>query len=192
MLDKWGLRRAGRFRPTLPIADRKTPDMTDDAAPAPDWTGIREAYEERRLKVTEIARKFGVAQATIYRRIDEEDWERRHAGATWTKRRAMLRRLGKLVSRELTALEESAQAADEEASLADRERLAKVAAGLVKLMESIAALEAELERTRQAARASAERTGDDDDTLRHRIAQRIIALCSEAPPETDAGPAGPQ
>lgn len=166
--------------------------MTDDAAPAPDWTGIREAYEERRLKVTEIARKFGVAQATIYRRIDEEDWERRHAGATWTKRRAMLRRLGKLVSRELTALEQSAQAVDEEASLTDRERLAKVAAGLVKLMESIAALEAELERTRQAARASAERTGDDDDTLRHRIAQRIIALCSEAPPETDAGPAGPQ
>jgi len=164
--------------------------MTDEAAPAPDWAAIREAYEDRKLKVTEIAAQFGVAPATIYRRIDDEDWERRHAGGLRAKRRAMVRRLGKLVSRELTALEESAQATGQDASLADRERLAKVAAGLVKLMESITALEAELERTKQATRTSNDRSGVDDDTLRRRIAQRIIALCSEAPAEADTGPPG--
>jgi hypothetical protein len=166
--------------------------MTDEVAPAPDWTVIRKAYEGRKLKVTEIAVKFAVAPATIYRRIDEENWERRHAGSSRAKRRTMLRRLGKLVSRELEALEETAQAAGQGASLADRERLAKVAAGLVKLMESIAGLEAELERTRQAARTSREIGSGDDDALRQRIAQRIIALCSEAPPEADTGKAGSQ
>ncbi len=142
--------------------------------------------------MTEIARKFGVNQATIYRRIDEEDWERRHSGGARARRRATLRRLGKLVSRELEALEDAAQTAGQAASLADRERLAKVAAGLVKLMESITALETELERTKQSARNSTGHSDGDDDELRQRIARRIIALCSETPPEADPGPAGPQ
>lgn len=164
--------------------------MTDEAAPAPDWAAIRDAYEDRKLKVSEIARTFGVSQQSIYRRIDGQDWERRHAGAAIAKRRAAIRRLSRLVSRELTALEAAANAAGPDAPLADRERLAKVAAGLVKLMESITALEAELERTRQAARNAGERSGEDDDTLRQRIAERILALCAERSVDAGAGKAG--
>ena len=85
--------------------------MTDEAAPAPDWAAIRDAYEDRKLKVSEIARTFGVSQQSIYRPIDGQDWERRHAGAAIAKRRAAIRRLSRLVSRELTALEAAANAA---------------------------------------------------------------------------------
>ena len=156
--------------------------MTDHAAPAPDWAAIRETYEGRKLKVTEIAAAFGVSAPTIYRRIEDEDWQRRHNGRQDAKRRGMLRRLGNLVSRELTVLEESAQAGVEDLSLTDRERLAKVAAGLVKLMESIAALEAELNRAAEARRAARGERGTrniDDDTRRQSLAERIHRLCDE-------------
>lgn len=153
--------------------------MTDHEAQAPDWAAIREAYEGRELKVTEIARTYGVSPPTIYRRIEDQEWQRRHAGRSDVKRRTLLRRLGNLVSSELSVLEESAQAGPQDRSLADRERLAKVAAGLVKLMESIAALEAELERARLAARKSRERPDQDDDTRRQSLAERIHRLCEE-------------
>lgn len=156
--------------------------MTDREAQAPDWAAIREAYEGRELKVTEIARAFKVSAPTIYRRIEEEDWHRRHNGSQGSKRRSMLRRLGNLVSRELTVLEESAQTGVEDLSLVDRERLAKVAAGLVKLMESIAALEAELNRAAEARRAARGERGTrniDDDTRRQNLAERIHRLCDE-------------
>jgi hypothetical protein len=157
-----------------------------------DWDGIRAAYESGLGTVAGIANEFSVSAASIYKRIEREGWRTRHSRGKLRDRKAMLKRLDGLVTREMDALEEIAASTDGKASLAERERLAKVAAGLIKLTETISVLERELNKTARAVGGLDEDKEEDDNALRQGLAKRISELCRQCTPGSSAGKSEPE
>ena len=104
----------------------------------------------------------------------------------------MLKRLDGLVAREMDALEELAASADGKASLAERERLAKAAAGLIKLTETISVLERELSKTAQMCGDPGEHKEEDENSLRQGLAERISELCRKCTSGSGTGKPEPQ
>jgi AcrR family transcriptional regulator len=151
-----------------------------------DWDAIRAAYEGGCGTVAEIAARFAITPPTIYRRIESQGWRTRRARPAGVERGAMLKRLGALVSRELVRLEEATAQQQEPASLSEADRLAKVAAGLVKLLEQISGLERELEQMAQLTSRRGDNKDINDDALRERLAKRIAELCRQHAGESGA------
>lgn len=157
-----------------------------------DWDGIRAAYESGLGTVAGIAKEFHVSAASIYKRIEREGWRTRHSRGAVRDRKAMLKRLDGLVTREMDALEELAASADGKASLAERERLAKAAAGLIKLTETISVLERELSKTAQMCDDPGENKEEDENSLRQGLAERISELCRKCTSGSGTGKPEPE
>jgi hypothetical protein len=137
------------------------------------WMQIRAAYEGSREPVHKIARRYRVGLKTIYKRIELEGWRTRNINARTTNNLATLARLRRMVVTEVDLVEKDLSGSEGLLPLADRERLTKVMAGVIKLMEGIADLEQRFNKISEDMHADTEQSNLDDDAMRESIAQRI-------------------
>lgn len=141
-----------------------------------DWLNIRAAYEGGELSVTSILKHYNISSKTLYKRAEAEAWQTRRVRTPKKANLATLTRLRSIVSSEIEQLEHDIVFTQEVLPLADRERVTKVMAGLIKLLEGIADLEGRLEAVAGQSVIKNSSTGPDEDTLRKRLAERIAGL----------------
>ena len=72
-----------------------------------DWARVREVYEAGEIPVPEIVATFGVTQAQIYWRLDQQNWKRRRQFAR-TSRAKLISRMLRVLSNQVTRLEDMA------------------------------------------------------------------------------------
>lgn len=150
--------------------------MQDDTA-SPDWAAVRADYETGNASVASLCRKWRLHRGQLYRRIASESWTMRRPREEVTTL-VLTHRLRRLAERELASLELARDAQDSPASPADSERAAKALAGLVKVIENIAALEQRLAQA--AAPAGNGHAAIDDDALRAELARRLEKMRRDA------------
>lgn len=155
----------------------------------PDWTAIRQLYEDGGTTVADIAAAHGVTPWAIRKRRTAEGWPSRSAwggtraagsaaSAGARSRRALIGRLLKVVDRNLEQMEMRMES-DQPATAADRERETRAIGALTRTLGKLTELEAEKSRARAAApKPNAGTIADDNDAdrLRLDIAERILRL----------------
>jgi hypothetical protein len=177
----------------------KTIGMTDDAidhdaARAELWAQAELDYADPKIKVSEIAKRVGLATIVFNSKVNKLGWPPRTPvntsalnGGTSGKARTpieLVRRVYKTIDGELTKLE--VQAGD---TSQDRERASRALSQMVNSLEKAIEMQREITKdtTKGAAKKNKEELAHAED-LRRAIAERIERLQSKRVP--DAGSAG--
>ena len=156
-----------------------------------DWQAVRAGYEDPTVSLARLCRDFGLHRTSLNRRAAREGWVRStpRPGRGDASPRTLAGRLRRVVSRQIEHLEQAALAPAKGSALAAGERVAKVAAGLVKVLEQLAQLEGTAGRRRPGP--DKDIAEPDEHHMREQIARRLEALLGGPRDPGDGGePAG--
>lgn len=130
-----------------------------------DWARVREVYEAGEIPVPEIVATFGVTQAQIYWRLDQQNWKRRRQFAR-TSRAKLISRMLRVLSNQVTRLEDMASKplGEQEVRI-----LSNMSRSLDKLID--------MDKTERKGRTRARsRTSREISDLRRELADRLERL----------------
>jgi hypothetical protein len=143
---------------------------------------IRADYVAGQVTVAEIRRRHGISQRRLYRLVDKGGWSRRQPRRLPANRAAggrpdhLLVRLQRLAGRRSAALERSAR--QDDAGVADHERLLKALTGLLTLLGRIEQLKGKT--ATGTAGEDAVMTPEEADARRQMLAQKLVAMLEQA------------
>jgi hypothetical protein len=167
------------------------PDLTQQ-----QWDEVRRAYIESTEPVRAIAERFGVQRMAVQRQAKSQGWPSRRArsrapakrslsATTIPVRRRLLRRLIRIIETELELMEKRMQTRVEELDkgndvpAADHERDARAVGTLVRSLDKVTEIAADLDRTSGGKPKSANVDADADelfaeaDRFRRELAERL-------------------
>lgn len=172
------------------------------------WAEVRRAYEEGRISLSEMGKRFGLTRQRIGAKAKKEGWTRgdqqRSASSaqkvassepknetrrtvlpTRGAQRALIGRLYRAISLKLEHME-TRMASGESRSAQDEERESRALATLInnfeKVTEAVAGLDKDRDATRTAGRAST-----DAERMRREIAERLERLGGGGPAHGRSG-----
>jgi hypothetical protein len=158
------------------------------------WAEVRRAYIGRSETVEAIADRFGVPPRALQHRARSEGWPRRRAGSrtpsprtasgTVPARRRLIRRLFRIIEAELdlmeSRMEKQLKDLDRSADIpaVDRERNARAVATLVRSLDQVTEIAADLDRIPggQPKSADADELFAEADRFRRELAERLATF----------------